>query len=67
MVHPGLNLSKPSLQTEPHYNQLPQRNLELIKEKHVEQERIPADASLLTIAWTAIVASFFLIKSKFQR
>lgn len=67
MVHPGLKSSEPALQKEQHFNQLPQRNLDAIKEHHSERERVPANVSLVKLVWTALAASFFLIKSGLHR
>lgn len=62
----SLELKRPELSLRPkqHFDQLPQRNLDLIKEKHLEQQRIPTDVSPLKILWTLFVATYFLIRSR---
>jgi len=64
MIPLELKKSELSLHPELHFNQLPPRNLDLVKEKHLGNERIPANISSLKIIWTALVASYFLMRSR---
>lgn len=63
MMSLELTKSELSLRPEQHFHQFPQRNLDVIKEKHLEHERIPADISPLKAIWTVLVASYFLVRS----
>jgi len=60
-----LELKKSELLLRPklHFDQLPLRNLDVVKEKHLGNERIPANISSFKIIWTILVASFFLMRS----
>ncbi|WP_407430143.1 hypothetical protein [Arcticibacter sp.] len=61
----SLELKKPEVSLQPgqRFDQFPQRNLDIIKERHSEHERIPAHISPLKIIWTVLVASYFLVRS----
>ncbi|MGV3705538.1 MAG: hypothetical protein ACO1NU_09185 [Arcticibacter sp.] len=48
-------------------NLLPQRSLEFIKEKHLEQQRIPANLSIAQAIWTAFVATCCCLQSLFHK
>lgn len=63
-----LELKKSDLSLRPklHFDQLPLRNLDVLKEKHLDHERIPSNVSLLKIIWTVLAASYFVVRSEFR-
>lgn len=64
-----LELTKTELlfTSENYLDLLPPRSLELIKEKHFEQERVPRTISLLKASWTLLVATYFVLQSLFHK
>lgn len=58
-----LNKSEVSLRPELHFDQLPLRNLDVVKEKHFEHERIPNSLNLLKASWTLLVATYLVLQS----
>jgi|GEM_PF-1387968 len=55
------------LESENYVNKLPHRSLEFIKEKHLEQQRIPSNLSIVRAIWTAFVATYCFLQSLFHQ